>query len=456
MRHRTKTRLKRLFRNAALILLIPPAALLSFRLAWGVEASHRLANARAHLHALGLPATAADLPDPTKIPADQDAVAPFLRALSEFRLTRDDTDDISPTTALDLQTITPSDRQVSQWERIAREHQSAFEDLDLAAARNRYAWPLAYSFYYGHDSFRLSPARDIALLLAELAIVDGTRHRDADAFQNVRMILSSSSIFDHNGLLIEHLVAIADSSIALQTIERLLPAADFRNPATQSEAKKLLAESQKDFNSSGFEYTWAGETVFLDSSVSQFRPNKTWLLSPIEDDDEAVGLANDAAQYPIAAAHNYPESKAFVPPAPPEPQDRLAELTQPYSPNTLDLRRVYALHARTVAFRRAASILLASYLFREVYGHFPIDATELMPEFLSRIPTDPFDAADKPLRYRVDPGGPTVWSVGENGVDDSARLAPGKSTDRFRGQPDFVFGAAWRGHLEGGPAAVPK
>ena len=52
---------------------------------------------------------------------------------------------------------------------------------------------------------------------------------------------------------------------------------------------------------------------------------------------------------------------------------------------------------------------------------------------MPQIPGDIFADPPLPLQYRLDAGGPTVWSVGKDGVDDHAQAAKEK---------DFVFGAA--------------
>ncbi len=63
---------------------------------------------------------------------------------------------------------------------------------------------------------------------------------------------------------------------------------------------------------------------------------------------------------------------------------------------------------------------------------FPNSSGELVPAILPYIPIDPFDANGQPLHYRLDPGGPTVWSVGENGRDDNG--VPGDTMDLVFGE----------------------
>jgi hypothetical protein len=48
-----------------------------------------------------------------------------------------------------------------------------------------------------------------------------------------------------------------------------------------------------------------------------------------------------------------------------------------------------------------------------------------VPAYLPAVPKDPFAAGGKPLRYSAsDPAVPSVYSVGEDGVDDGGSRAP--------------------------------
>jgi len=63
------------------------------------------------------------------------------------------------------------------------------------------------------------------------------------------------------------------------------------------------------------------------------------------------------------------------------------------------------------------TLLVALHRFRDLEGGWPETLDALVPEFLSRIPSDPHDG--QPLRYRLLDGGPMLWSVGPDGLDQS-------------------------------------
>ena len=67
-----------------------------------------------------------------------------------------------------------------------------------------------------------------------------------------------------------------------------------------------------------------------------------------------------------------------------------------------------------------------------------------MPEFLAAVPLDPVDG--QPLRYRRDADGTfTLYSVGENGVDDGGNpgVAEGVATKSLQWQNSKALDWVW-------------
>jgi len=67
----------------------------------------------------------------------------------------------------------------------------------------------------------------------------------------------------------------------------------------------------------------------------------------------------------------------------------------------------------------AAKAGIACKIFQNRHGIFPEKLSQLVPDILSEVPTDPFSG--KPLIYRRTPSGFIVYSVGSNGKDDGGK-----------------------------------
>jgi hypothetical protein len=68
------------------------------------------------------------------------------------------------------------------------------------------------------------------------------------------------------------------------------------------------------------------------------------------------------------------------------------------------------------------TVALAAEHYRQTHKHWPDSLNQLCPQFLSAVPLDPFDGA--PLRYRRVEDGVVIYSVGNDGIDDSGHLDP--------------------------------
>jgi len=89
----------------------------------------------------------------------------------------------------------------------------------------------------------------------------------------------------------------------------------------------------------------------------------------------------------------------------------------------------YVPYQRAMATRDAAVIGLSCGLFRSARGRYPSKLDELAPEFLDKLPPDPFTG--KPFRYELRDGGASfiVYSLGENLKDDGGVKDPAAQKD---------------------------
>ncbi len=80
------------------------------------------------------------------------------------------------------------------------------------------------------------------------------------------------------------------------------------------------------------------------------------------------------------------------------------------------LARCSEFAARGDARRRVARVALAMHRYRAEHDRFPQSPGELAPEFISFLPTDPFDG--KPLKLKPTEKGLVVYSVGPDMTDN--------------------------------------
>ena len=102
--------------------------------------------------------------------------------------------------------------------------------------------------------------------------------------------------------------------------------------------------------------------------------------------------------------------------------------------------------ARSQANQRLAAVALAAAAYRYHIGEYPEKLEDLIPQYISEIPGDPF-GSPHPLRMAEADGGLVIYSVGRNGRDDSGiqkkrgESEPGDNSDII-----FGLGGAYKTH----------
>ena len=82
----------------------------------------------------------------------------------------------------------------------------------------------------------------------------------------------------------------------------------------------------------------------------------------------------------------------------------------------------------------ATATAFAAERYRRVHGAWPMDAASLVPDFMPRVPEDPWSG--KPVLMSADGDGFRIWSVGRDGVDDRGDLT--RHIPEFVGQPELA------------------
>jgi hypothetical protein len=125
-----------------------------------------------------------------------------------------------------------------------------------------------------------------------------------------------------------------------------------------------------------------------------------------------------------------------------ELQANNAQLTKALSSPMADLRyrftataipnttRAAAVVARNETQRRLTIAAIALERYRLGNGHLPPDLESLVPHFLSALPIDPMSAKSLGYRRNTD-GSYTLYSTGEDGLDNGGDPSPKGSTNKF-------------------------
>jgi hypothetical protein len=233
----------------------------------------------------------------------------------------------------------------------------------------------------------------------------------------------------------------------LASVELFEPKFNLQDPAQAQEARHLAILL---LNDADLDHLYL--CAWIDGSLRATDPHDyshdpSWWSEPWRDDGLSRMLEHAASAAPAFFTDNYQDAKIFLSRYPERLPPRKSDLDILLDQIEFDISASpdMPVYFESKSAARAAAILLSANLYKARTGAFPANAAALVPIELPQIPRDPM-AAHGTFRYRLDPGGPTVWSVGRDGVDDGGIVRfdkSGKKLYRFR-QLDEVYGAAWR------------
>jgi len=273
----------------------------------------------------------------------------------------------------------------------------------------------------------LAGMRSLARLFAAEALLhahSGRAGRAADSFVcGIRL----ARAFDGEPVYISQVLKSSLLGIALKALER----AEKDVPLDDAARRRILADLAMIKPLSSVRCTFMGERVTWHESMRLLLAD-----SPLPDNEDARSARRRFTRDRAAAYEDHARllrltSALFD--ATERPPWQMLEVTASAlakvesldshdAPLTSQIAASYEyMVKRTVkaeAHRIAAILGLSCELFRSGVGRFPATLTELAPEFLDKLPPDPFTG--KPFRYRLRDGGRAfiVYSVGDNLKDD--------------------------------------
>jgi hypothetical protein len=266
---------------------------------------------------------------------------------------------------------------------------------------------------------------------ARMAARRGDAQRAAQATH--AMFMASESLA-REPILISQLVRFAISGVAVTAVEDILPAVEFSDEDLALLQRDLEMCDSKD----GVERSLLGERVIgtatvqsgdvevLDDYLGGMAAMKHGLPYYLESMEKYHGASKkpwpQAIQEAAAIEQNI-QARAST------PMGRIEANTAVMLAPALDA--ALQAGARAEAANRTAATAIAIERYRRKNGRLPAKLEQLVPEFLSAVPADPFDG--KPLRYVVRENGVTVYSIGRDRADNG-----GEEKDQS-GDPDVAF-----------------
>jgi tetratricopeptide (TPR) repeat protein len=261
----------------------------------------------------------------------------------------------------------------------------------------------------------LNSMREAARLLGAQANYLANRGRGDEAADTCVVLLRYARAFPGNNML-GGLVQIAVSGAACLTIEQTLAMA----PCSAERLEALRKELERSVDDTPLARVFCGERVcgnqlFQSEMMGLPRfvlwPNHAAYLEVLRD-----FIRFSREPFP-ASLHGVTASDSPYRRRPAGPLGTLSSLAYTLVPA---LQSALDKGAATQAQVRATLVNVAIRRAKLDGAPLPTRLQELVPKYLSAVPTDPFTG--EPLRYKVDESGCTIYSVGRDGVDDGGAI----------------------------------
>jgi hypothetical protein len=284
---------------------------------------------------------------------------------------------------------------------------------------------------------QVQEAREVANLLSH-DVLRRAQNGDLDgALRSARAILNAARSIGDEPFLISQLVRIAIRTIAFHKTERVLAQgevsadllADFQKLLEDEEAQPLLLFATRGERAGGqvlVEQLKEGKVTL--SQLSGGPAATKYKLGPVDLEKLLAPFIMGSISGNQAALLRYMTRAVEIAKKPVEEQaELLKELEASARSEPVLVRLLAPAVAKTgEAFRRSSAevrcliVVVAAERYRLAHGRWPESLEALVPEFLSKVPTDPYDG--KPLRLRRLADRLVIYSVGPDGKDDGGNI----------------------------------
>jgi hypothetical protein len=425
----------RWFKWVVALLILQVVSGIGLQYGWTRYADRRLQAEIDAIHARGEPILVQDFQVNTNLPDADNAAWYYHQAEAAIQKP----DDVAVTRFDETHQASPQD--IAAADAVVRREAPALHWIDLASQHPRVAWNVRVIHPFINTPLpHLNWARTMANLLATDAVSAHARGDDAQAVADVRNLHRlADAMQQYFPTIVSRLVGVGIDALGSDRARRLAcdlsiaagSATTRPDAATPQQVIDLIAElsDEKQYVLAGRRCMIGEKALMLDATASFFpsagrlAPAFCFCAIRMLDIDEQVAQAMNEPDYPHVMAKI---SNPFKPDPVFGPIDSLAHFSILSGILTPSLSRWCIMHFRGLTDRRAAVLALAIRFYRfDHHGHWPRSLDELTPKYLPAIPKDPFSPNASPFRYKPDAaGGPIIYSVGEDGIDDGGSEQP--------------------------------
>jgi hypothetical protein len=426
-------------------------------LVWRVVLHRDVTRQLDRIRAAGLPSMGLELNAWQTVPDAENGALVLTQAFTLLRTFPDRRSNEVRETSLFLRTnrwAPPLHAMVAAY---AETNQAALIKIQEGLRFPRYRYPVDYSYGLDTQNPYLGPLREAARIEALQAVLEAEAGRTDSLAAKVDLQLQLASTLDLAPTALAYLTRTAMIRTAARTTERCLNQASpndetyaslqtsFSRVATTNLLPSALI-GERALLAPFFRMTWKelqrssrggsdeGET-HIRQQLSGKPTGAIWWSGILERDlwffletmEQGIALAALPCPGNLSITNflNSAEKRAR------EQMHLFAGLMLP-SFSKLALRE-----ASTQALVLLTQAALATERFRLKTGKLPSALSELVPDYLPKVPEDPFDGA--PLRYRTLPTGYAIYSIGEDGHDDGGREPPERKKSTDKSTYDLTF-----------------
>jgi hypothetical protein len=279
----------------------------------------------------------------------------------------------------------------------------------------------------------LNPLRSLANLLSSDAFIAHTRGDDDTALLDLLNERHEADATEqYYPSLVSHMVAVGINSLASDGTLRLSRVVHLSSSSQRQTAQRLIASLLGDRAViQGAQTCWFGErqlSLYMTTGLPgpPGPPGRVptaiyFCIRPLLIADAPRALEIQFQTQDALKEPTWPAAKAKLPDyAALHEGGAIYQITHLVTMLTPSYDRFCETQYRGLAERRVAALAMAIALYRSDHnGNWPETLDELAPNYIAPVPIDPFSPSASPMRYSPNaPGGPIIYSVGENGIDD--------------------------------------